>query len=86
MRLLLDQGLPRSTVPHLRDKGIEATHVGDKGLATAADSKILDYGRREGFVVVTLDAVRSEIRLRLVSPPTGLLSRLHNFPGLPHPG
>lgn len=56
MRLLLDQGLPRSTVLYLRDKGIEAIHVGDKGLATAADSKILDCGRREGFVVVTLDA------------------------------
>ena len=56
MRLLLDQGLPRSTVLHLRVKGIEAIHVGDKGLATAADSKILDCGRREGFVVVTLDA------------------------------
>ena len=56
MKLLLDQGLPRSTVLYLRDKGIEAVHVGDKGLATAADSEILDYGRREGFVVVTLDA------------------------------
>jgi len=52
MRLLLDQGLPRSTVLHLRDKGIEAMHVGDKGLATAADSKILDFGRQEGLVVV----------------------------------
>ena len=56
MRLLLDQGLPRSTVLHLRDKGIEAIHVGDKGLATAADSNILDYGHQEGLVVVTLDA------------------------------
>ncbi|HET8891050.1 MAG TPA: DUF5615 family PIN-like protein [Candidatus Angelobacter sp.] len=56
MRLLLDQGLPRSTVLHLHDKGIEAIHVGDKGLATAKDSKILDFGRQEGLVVVTLDA------------------------------
>ena len=56
MRLLLDQGLPRSTVLHLRDKGIEAIHVGDKGMATAADSKILDYGRQQGLIVVTLDA------------------------------
>jgi predicted nuclease of predicted toxin-antitoxin system len=56
MRLLLDQGLPRSTVLHLRDKGIEAIHVGDKGLATAADSKILDCGHQEDLIVVTLDA------------------------------
>jgi predicted nuclease of predicted toxin-antitoxin system len=34
MRLLLDQGLPRSTVLHLHSAGIEATHVGDRGLAT----------------------------------------------------
>jgi predicted nuclease of predicted toxin-antitoxin system len=34
MRLLLDQGLPRSTVLHLRIAGIEAAHVGDRGLAT----------------------------------------------------
>lgn len=56
MRLLLDQGLPRSTVLHLHSAGIEATHVGDRGLATASDSKILDIGRQEGSVVVTLDA------------------------------
>ena len=56
MKLLLDQGLPRSTVLHLRNTGIEAIHVGDEGLATAPDSKILDFGRQEGLVVVTLDA------------------------------
>ncbi len=56
MRLLLDQGLPRSAVLHLKNAGIEAAHVGDRGLATASDSKILDVGRQEGCVVVTLDA------------------------------
>ena len=56
MRLLLDQGLPRSTVPHLRNAGVEAAHVGDRGLASASDAKILDIGRQEGRVVVTLDA------------------------------
>jgi predicted nuclease of predicted toxin-antitoxin system len=56
MKLLLDQGLPRSTVLHLQNAGIEAAHVGDKGLATASDGKILDFGRQEGRVVVTLDA------------------------------
>ena len=30
--------------------------MGDRGLATASDSKILDFGRQEGRVVVTLDA------------------------------
>jgi predicted nuclease of predicted toxin-antitoxin system len=56
MRLPLDQGLPRSAVLHLKNAGIEAAHVGDRGLTTASDSKILDFGRQEGRVVVTLDA------------------------------
>lgn len=56
MRLLLDQGLPRSTVFHLQSLDIEAIHVGEKGLATASDSTILDLGLKEDMVVVTLDA------------------------------
>jgi predicted nuclease of predicted toxin-antitoxin system len=56
MRLLLDQGLPRSTVLHLLNDGIEAVHVGDRGLATASDTTNLDFGRQETMVVVTLDA------------------------------
>jgi predicted nuclease of predicted toxin-antitoxin system len=43
-------------VGHLQATGIEAEHVGDVGLSTADDSEILDYARREGAVVVTLDA------------------------------
>jgi predicted nuclease of predicted toxin-antitoxin system len=56
MRLLLDQGLPRSAVVRLHSAGVEAVHVGDRGLATGSDSKILEMGRQEGMVVVTLDA------------------------------
>src|SRR5208282_2830297 len=56
MRLLLDQCLPRSTVLHLQNAGIEAAHVGDMGLATASDAEILHIGRLEGSVVVTLNA------------------------------
>jgi predicted nuclease of predicted toxin-antitoxin system len=56
MRLLLDQGLPRSTVLHLLNAGIEAVHVGERSLATASDAKILDIARQESMVVVTLDA------------------------------
>jgi predicted nuclease of predicted toxin-antitoxin system len=82
MRLLLDQGLPRSTVLYLRDKGIEATHVGDKGLATAADSKILDYGRREGFVVVTLDAdFHALLALAGLSGPSVIRIRIEGLRG-----
>lgn len=44
MRLLLDQGLPRSTVPLLGKNGIEALHVGEVGLASASDAKYSNSG------------------------------------------
>jgi hypothetical protein len=40
MRLLLDQGLPRSAIHHLDAARVESAHVGESGLATASDEKI----------------------------------------------
>ena len=56
MRLLLDQGLPRSTGLYIRKPETDVLHVGEVGLSTASDSKILDFARQQGMVVVTLDA------------------------------
>ena len=56
MKLLLDQGLPRSTLPHLAGMGISAEHVGELGLARAADALILDVARERQVSIVTLDA------------------------------
>jgi predicted nuclease of predicted toxin-antitoxin system len=56
MKLLLDQGLPRSTVGLLRAAGLDVVHVADVGLAAADDAVILDRARSDGRVVVTLDA------------------------------
>ena len=56
MKLLLDQGLPRSTVEYLRRIGIEARHVGELGMAASDDQEILAYANQEGLAVVTLDA------------------------------
>jgi predicted nuclease of predicted toxin-antitoxin system len=56
MNLLLDQGLPRSTVSHLRALGIAAEHVGDGGMAAATDEAILESARLRQMVAVTLDA------------------------------
>jgi len=56
LRLLLDQGLPRSTVDHLTPEGFTAEHVGDLGLAAATDQTILQCARNRGATVVTLDA------------------------------
>jgi len=56
MKLLLDQGLPRSAVGRLRDAGVDTVHTGDCGLGSASDKEILAAAEREGRAVVTLDA------------------------------
>lgn len=56
MKLLLDQGLPRSTVGHLHKLKLEAVHVGELDLASASDASILEFAREKQMVVVTLDA------------------------------
>lgn len=56
MQLLLDQGLPRTTVQRLADVGILAEHVGDLGMAKAADSEILDEALSRDAFVVSLDS------------------------------
>lgn len=40
----------------LRERGFEATHASEAGLAFADDSEILESARSGGFVVVTLDS------------------------------
>jgi len=56
MRLLLDQGLPRSAAQLLRDDGHDTVHTGECDLAAFSDSAILEYARGQGRIVVTLDA------------------------------
>ncbi len=56
MKLLLDQGLPRSTVKHLAAAGMAAEHVGDLGMSRAKDDAILETARQLKAVVITLDA------------------------------
>lgn len=77
MKLLLDQGLPRSAAVLLRERGADVIHVGDIGMGAASDRDILQYALKNGLTVVTLDAdfhamlmtsgatVPSVIRLRL---------------------
>jgi len=56
MRVLLDQGLPRSAAQFLRYAGIDAIHTAECNLAVATDAEILEHARREDRFVVTLDA------------------------------
>lgn len=56
MKLLLDQGLPRSAASLLRAAGIDTVHTGEIGLATADDESIIQVARQQERVVITLDA------------------------------
>jgi predicted nuclease of predicted toxin-antitoxin system len=56
MKLLLDQGLPRSAAALLCEAGINAIHVADIGFSAADDTDILQRAQEDERVVVTLDA------------------------------
>jgi len=56
MKLLLDQGLPRSAAALLCATGIDAIHVADIGFSQAEDAEIIQRAKEENYVVVTLDA------------------------------
>ena len=55
-RLLLDQGLPRSTARLLTQAGWDVVHVSEVGMSRAADSDVLARARAEARICVTLDA------------------------------
>jgi predicted nuclease of predicted toxin-antitoxin system len=56
MKLLLNQGLPRSAVSLLSDAGIDTIHVSEVGMSEAEDAAILHKAREEQRTIVTLDA------------------------------
>jgi predicted nuclease of predicted toxin-antitoxin system len=56
MKLLLDQGLPRTAISYLQHSPIEVSHAADLGLAEAEDARILEFAVRENYTIVTLDA------------------------------
>lgn len=56
IRLVLDQGLPRSAAELLRRDGWDVVHVAECGLSEASDTQILDYARINKRIVCTLDA------------------------------
>jgi predicted nuclease of predicted toxin-antitoxin system len=56
IRILLDQGLPRSTGNHLQDEKWDILHVGDIGLSRAKDTELIEYARENRRVIITLDS------------------------------
>jgi predicted nuclease of predicted toxin-antitoxin system len=62
-RLLLDQGLPRSTAALLSQGEWDVIHVSEIGMSRAADTEILRRARADSRVCVTLDAEASAAHL-----------------------
>lgn len=56
MRLLFEQGLPRSTATVLAGEGWDVVHVSDSGMSRADDLEVLERAKLERRVCVTLDA------------------------------
>jgi predicted nuclease of predicted toxin-antitoxin system len=82
MKLLLDQGLPRSTVLHLSNAAIEAVHDGEAGFATASDAKILDFANQNGSIVVILDAdFHALLALSGATGPSAIRIRIEGLRG-----
>src|SRR3989304_2678439 len=80
--LLLDQGLPRSAVAHLRTIGIDAVHAGEIGLSTADDATILEYALGQGLIVVTLDAdFHTRLALANATKPSVIRIRIEGLRG-----
>lgn len=82
VRLLLDQGLPRSAAERLRVAGVDATHVAEIGMWAALDEEILERARQSRQVVVTLDAdFHALLALAGASTPSVLRLRVERLNG-----
>jgi predicted nuclease of predicted toxin-antitoxin system len=56
IKVLLDQGLPRTAASLLREIGWDVQHVSERGMSQAEDVAIIAMALEEQRIVVTLDA------------------------------
>ena len=78
--ILLDQGLPRTAASALRDDGWDVLHTGDIGLSRSSDAAILDYARKEGRIIITLDSdFHTILALTNASAPSVIRIRLEGL-------
>lgn len=80
MKLLLDQGTPRSAAALLCRAGFDAVHTGDIGMAAADDGDILQRAAVEDRVIVTLDAdFHALLALSAASRPSVIRIRIEGL-------
>jgi predicted nuclease of predicted toxin-antitoxin system len=78
MRFLVDAQLPPALARWLAAHGYEAEHVGDCGLATAADLAIWNYASAVGAVIVTKDEDFAQRKILQSDGPSVVWIRLPN--------
>lgn len=84
MKLLLDQGLPRSAAMLLQEYGYESFHVADLGLSASVDEEILNWASKENFTVVTLDAdFHTLLALSAADKPSVIRIRIEGLKAIP---
>jgi predicted nuclease of predicted toxin-antitoxin system len=73
VRRLVDANLPPHLARLLRERGHEASHVGEIGLGIAGDREILQHARERGWVVVTFDLDFAELAAAGTGLPAGII-------------
>jgi predicted nuclease of predicted toxin-antitoxin system len=82
LHLLLDQGLPRSTTTILRERGYDVVHVAEIGLREADDTEIIDYARKQGQIIITLDGdFHALLKVGAYSAPSVIRLRVEGLRG-----
>ena len=61
MRLLIDANLSPRVAAGLRSAGLDARHVADAGLVTAADEAILEHAAANDLVIISADSDFGEL-------------------------
>jgi predicted nuclease of predicted toxin-antitoxin system len=83
VKLLLDQGLPRTAATDLAKLGWDVVHVGEIGLAAATDQEILRRALAEQRAIVTLDAdFHTILALENASGPSVIRVRIEGLRGV----
>jgi predicted nuclease of predicted toxin-antitoxin system len=82
VKLLLDQGVPRTAAVLLREQGFDATHTAEVGLSSADDKDIIEWCRANGALVATVDAdFHTLIALSGESAPSAIRIRIEGLKG-----
>lgn len=80
--LLLDQGLPLSTSEHLKNLGLDATHVSVLNMSKANEDEVLLYAQNHERIVVTLDSdFHSLLAREKCSTPSTIRIRIEGLRG-----